>query len=91
MSGGALSTFLEEPLATDEYIDFLDKKKVSAVEEEDIEVSGELKIPEAGECVIGSVAELSPDKIELSYFQDINKVLANIKASVTSLASGQTT
>ena len=91
ISGGTLTATLDRQLRPGEYIDLIGKKLVSTDGETDITVSGELEIPETETCYISASTQMSPEKIEVGYYQDINKVLANLKALVASLTSSQTT
>lgn len=85
ISGGTLTAALDRQLNPGEYINFIGKKLVSAVGETDITVSGELEIPETETCYISACTEMSPEKIEAGYYQDINKVIKEMKNSILSL------
>lgn len=85
VSGGTLTAALDRQLNSGEYIDFIGKKLVSAVGETDITVRGELEIPETETCYISAGTEMSPEKIEAGYYQDINKVIKEMKNSILSL------
>ena len=85
ISGGTLTATLDRQLSPGEYIDLIGKKLVSAVGETDITVSGELEIPETETCYISAGTEMSPEKIEAGYYQDINKVIKEMKNSILSL------
>lgn len=85
ISGGTLTAALDRQLNTGEYIDFIGKKLVGADGETDITVSGELEIPETEACYISAGTQMSPEKTEVGYFQDINKVIKEMKNSILSL------
>lgn len=85
ISGGTLTATLDRQLSPGEYIDLIGKKLVSAVDETDITVSGELEIPETETCYISASTQMSPKKIEAGYYQDINKVIKEINNSILSL------
>lgn len=85
ISGGTLTAALDRQLNSGEYIDFIGKKLVSADGETDITVSGELEIPETEACYISAGTQMSPEKTEVGYFQDINKVIKEMKNSILSL------
>lgn len=78
---------LDTPLGADEYIDVVNKKRVGADgTETDIEVDGELKTLESAANNVVCETENAPSKTEVSYYQDINKVLDELKNAV--LAQG---
>ena len=76
---------MDRQLNPGEYIDLIGKKLVSTDGETDITVSGELEIPETEACYISAGTQMSPEKTEVGYFQDINKVIKEMKNSILSL------
>lgn len=78
---------LDSPLGEGEYIDLAAKKRVGADgTETDIEVSGSLITLESAVNNVICETENAPSKLEISYYQDINKVFDELKSAV--LAQG---
>ncbi len=80
---------LDTQLNEGEYIDLIRKKRVNGSTETDITVTGELKPTESVQNRIICNTSVSPSKIEAEYYQDINKVIAEIKSAI--LAQGANT
>ncbi len=72
-------------LSEGEYIDIINKKRYGADgSATDITVSGSLKTIDSANNYISCDTATAPSKIELSYYQDINKVLSEITNAVLS-------
>ncbi len=80
---------LDTQLKEGECIDLIRKKRVNGSTETDITVTGELKPTESVQNRIICNTSVSPSKIEAEYYQDINKVIAEIKSAI--LAQGANT
>ena len=88
-SGSSAETVLDTPLAPGEYIDLIRKKRVSGSAETDITVEGELKTVDSDVNNIICSTAVAPSKIDIEYYQDINKVLTELKNAI--LAQGGNT
>ena len=78
---------LDTPLEAGAYIDLAAKKKyTSAGEASDVTVSGEIQTTDSGKNTIEAETTLKPYKLEVKYYQDINKVLDNLQSAI--LAQG---
>ena len=91
ISGGdnlsnTVTVSLDTPLSQQEYIDVINKKRYNGSTVSDITVSGELKTLDSDVNNIKCSTAISPSKIELSYYQDINKVITNLTNAI--LAQG---
>ena len=69
------TAILDTPLSGSEYIDLVSKKRNG---ETDITVNGNIALFD-GANNITCQTEVSPSKLEVSYYQDINKVLEKLK------------
>ncbi len=78
---------LDTPLEAGAYIDLAAKKKyTSAGEASDVTVSGEIQTTDSGKNTIEAETTLKPYKLEVKYYQDVNKVLDNLQSAI--LAQG---
>ena len=78
---------LDTPLEAGAYIDLAAKKKyTSAGEASDVTVSGEIQTTDSEKNTIEAETTLKPYKLEVKYYQDINKVLDNLQSAI--LAQG---
>ncbi len=87
ISGGAslshtATVSLDTPLSLNEYIDVINKKRYNGSSVSDISVSGELKTIDSDVNTVNCGTSSPPTKIELSYYQDINKVIANLTNAI---------
>ena len=71
---------LDTPLSDSEYIDLASKKRNG---ETDITVNGNITLFD-GVNNITCQTEISPSKLEVSYYQDINKVLEELRNAILS-------
>lgn len=85
-SGSTVEAELDEPLLAGEYVDFLRKKHVSGTGESDITVNGRIKAPNSEVCMLWSGDTSKPKNLKIGYYQDINKVISELKNAV--LAQG---
>ncbi len=85
-SGSTVEAELDEPLLAGEYVDFLRKKHVSGTGESDITVNGRIKAPNSEVCMLWSGDTSKPKNLKIRYYQDINKVISELKNAV--LAQG---
>ena len=85
ISNAALGT----PLAPGEYIDLIRKKRVNGSTETDILVAGELKTVDSDVNNIICGTTVAPEKTEVEYYQDINKVITELRNAI--LAQGGNT
>lgn len=74
------AAMLDTPLSDGEYIDLASKKRNG---ETDITVNGNITLFD-GANNITCQTEISPSKLEVSYYQDINKVLEELKNAILS-------
>lgn len=88
-SGSSAETVLDTPLAPGEYIDLIRKKRVNGSTETDITVTGTLKTVDSDVNNIICGTTVAPSKIDIEYYQDINKVLTELKNAI--LAQGGNT
>lgn len=88
-SDSSAETVLDTPLTPGEYIDIIRKKRVSGSTETDITVTGEIKTVDSDVNNIMCDTTVAPSKIDVEYYQDINKVIAEIKNAI--LAQGGNT
>lgn len=70
---------LTKQLAGGEYIDILNKKLYSGDTVTDITVTGELKAADSACNVVIAQTNATPENIEAEYYQDINKVISEVK------------
>ena len=70
---------LPKQLAKGEYIDLLGKKLYSGDTVTDITVTGELKATDSARNVVIAQTNATPDNMEVEYYQDINKVISEVK------------
>ena len=70
---------LPKQLAEGEYIDLLNKKLYSGDTVTDITVTGELKAADSACNVVIAQTNATPDNMEVEYYQDINKVISEVK------------
>ena len=76
---------LDTPLEAGAYIDLAAKKKyTSAGEASDVTVSGEIQTTDSGKNTIEAETTLKPYKLEVKYYQDVNKVLDNLQSAILS-------
>ena len=80
---------LNTPLSSGEYVDLIRKKRVNGNTETYITVTGELKTADSDVSNIICSTAVAPQKIEAEYYQDINKVIAELKNAI--LAQGGNT
>ena len=81
-----VSAVLDTALTAGEYIDIVNKKRYNGDTVTDITVNGSLKTTDSANNHISCDTAETPSKIELSYYQDVNKVLSEITNAV--LAQG---
>ena len=81
-SGSSAETVLDTPLALGEYIDLIRKKRVNGSTETDITVTGTLKTVDSDVNNIICGTTVAPSKIDIEYYQDINKVLTELKNAI---------
>lgn len=74
------TAILDTPLSGSEYIDFVSKKRNG---ETDITVSGNIELFDGVNKITCQTAA-APSKLEVSYYQDINKVLEELKNAILS-------
>ena len=76
---------LDTALGENDYIDIIEKKRyTNGTEVSDITVEGELKTVDSSKCEIECQTNVQPSKISTEYYQDINKVITEIKNAVLS-------
>mgnify|MGYP004622220115 CR=1 FL=1 len=80
---------LDTPLTPGEYIDLIRKKRVNGSTETDITVAGELKTVDSDVNNIICGTTVAPEKTEVEYYQDINKVITELRNAI--LAQGGNT
>jgi hypothetical protein len=88
-SGSSAEAAVDTPLAPGEHIDLIRKKRVSGNTETDITVTGKIKTLDSDVNNIICSTTVAPEKIDVEYYQDINKVLTEIKSAI--LAQGGNT
>ena len=88
-SDSSAEAVLDTPLAPGEYIDLIRKKRVNGSTETDITVTGTLKTVDSDVNNIICGTTVAPSKIDIEYYQDINKVLTELKNAI--LAQGGNT
>ena len=76
--------FLDNALGNGEYIDLVNKKLHSADAVSDISVTGDLTSLESESITITCSSDVSPSKMEVTYYQDINKVIEELKNAILS-------
>ena len=81
-----VTAVLDTALTAGEYIDIVNKKRYNGDTVTDITVNGSLKTTDSANNHISCDTAETPSKIELSYYQDVNKVLSEITNAV--LAQG---
>ena len=81
-----VTAVLDIALTAGEYIDIVNKKRYNGDTVTDITVNGSLKTTDSANNHISCDTAETPSKIELSYYQDVNKVLSEITNAV--LAQG---
>lgn len=77
----------DAPIAQNEYVDFIGKKHVSGNTESAISVTGELLTLKSAANNIICGTQTAPKKIETGYYQDINKIIAELKNAILSQGS----
>ena len=85
-TANGVTAALDTALGEGEYIDIINKKRYGVSGTEDITVSGSLKTADSAKNHIFCGTTKAPSKIELSYWQDINKVLSETTNAI--LAQG---
>lgn len=76
---------LDTALGENDYIDIIEKKRyTNGTEVSDITVEGELKTADSSICEIECQTNVQPSKISTEYYQDINKVITEIKNAILS-------
>lgn len=80
---------LDTPLISGEYIDLISKKRVNGSAEIDIAVTGEPKTVNSKINNILCNTSTAPNKMDVTYYQDINKVIMELKNAI--LAQGSNT
>ena len=85
-TANGVTAALDTALGEGEYIDIINKKRYGVSGTEDITVSGSLKTADSTKNHIFCGTTKAPSKIELSYWQDINKVLSETTNAI--LAQG---
>lgn len=81
-----VTAVLDTALTAGEYIDIVNKKRYNGDAVIDITVSGSLKTTDSAKNHISCGITEAPSKIELSYWQDINKVISETTNAI--LAQG---
>ena len=79
-----VTAFLDNALGNSEYIDLVNKKLHSADAVSDISVTGDLTSLESESITITCSSDVSPSKMEVTYYQDINKVIDELKNAILS-------
>ena len=79
-----VTAFLDNALGNGEYIDLVNKKLHSADAVSDISVTGDLTSLESESITITCSSDVSPSKMEVTYYQDINKVIEELKNAILS-------
>ena len=80
----AVTAFLDSALGADEYINLVNKKRYNADTVTDIPVTGNLTLLDSESITITCSSEVSPSKMEVTYYQDINKVIEELKNAILS-------
>lgn len=76
---------LDTALGENDYIDIIEKKRyTNGTEVSDITVEGELKTADSSKCEIECQTNVQPSKMSVEYYQDINKVITEIKNAILS-------
>ena len=88
-SDSSAEAVLDTPLAPGEHIDIIRKKRINNSAETDITVTGTLKTVDSSANNVICGTTVAPSKIDIEYYQDINKVIAEIKNAI--LAQGGNT
>ena len=84
-TGSSVTATIDTALGEGEYIDIINKKRYGTDgSATDITVSGSLKTTDSAKNYISCDTAVAPSKIELSYYQDVNKVLSEITNAVLS-------
>ena len=84
-TGSSATATIDTALGEGEYIDIINKKRYGTDgSTTDITVSGSLKTTDSAKNYISCDTAVAPSKIELSYYQDVNKVLSEITNAVLS-------
>ena len=81
-----VTAVLDTALTAGEYIDIVNKKRYNGDTVTDITVNGSLKTTDSAKNHISCGITEAPSKIELSYWQDINKVISETTNAI--LAQG---
>ena len=79
-----VTAILNNALGADEYIDLVNMKLYSADAVSDISVTGDLTSLESESITITCSSDVSPSKMEVTYYQDINKVIEELKNAILS-------
>ena len=80
----AVTAFLDSALGDDEYIDLINEKLHSADAVTDITVTGDLTPLDGDSITFMCGGDVSPSKMEVTYYQDINKVIDELKNAILS-------
>ncbi len=88
-SDSSAEAVLDTPLTPGEHIDIIRKKRINNSAETDITVTGTLKTVDSDVNNIICNTAQAPSKIDIEYYQDINKVLTELKNAI--LAQGGNT
>ena len=80
----AVTAFLDSALGDDEYIDLINEKLHSADAVTDITVTGDLTVLNSDSITFMCGGDVSPSKMEVAYYQDINKVIEELKNAILS-------
>lgn len=75
-----VTAILDTPLSAGEYIDFVSKRRNG---ETDITVNGDITLFDRTNDITCQT-EVSPSKLEVSYYRDINKVIEELKNAILS-------
>ena len=82
--GKTVTAILDEPLSGGEYIDLVSKKRNGTT---DITVNGDISLYDENNITCETAT--APSKLDITYYQDINKVIANLTNAI--LAQGGNT
>ena len=80
----AVTAFFDSALGADEYIDLINEKLHSADAVTDITVTGDLTPLDGDSITFMCGGDVSPSKMEVTYYQDINKVIDELKNAILS-------
>ena len=80
----AITAFLDSTLGADEYIDLINEKRHNADTVTDISVTGDLTCLNSESITFMCSGDVSPSKMEVTYYRDINKVIKELKNAILS-------